>query len=70
MRLDAELTQAQLAVRLGKPQSFVAKYENGDRNLDFLEVLDVCRACHRSPQDILRCLEPQSSPANALCRES
>jgi transcriptional regulator with XRE-family HTH domain len=38
------LTQAEVARRLGKPQSFVAKYEGGERRLDvveFLEIVDV-----------------------------
>src|SRR4051812_26009378 len=29
-RLDAELTQAQVAIRLKRPQSFVSKYESGE----------------------------------------
>ena len=40
-RKDAGLTQQQLADRLGKPQSFVAKYENGERRLDVVEFLEV-----------------------------
>ncbi|KXV73635.1 XRE family transcriptional regulator [Acetobacter malorum] len=35
------LTQATLAVRLSKPQSYVAKYENGERRLDVIEFLDI-----------------------------
>lgn len=35
MRLDAQITQAQLANMLGKPQSFVSKYENGDKSWKF-----------------------------------
>jgi transcriptional regulator with XRE-family HTH domain len=35
------LTQAQLALDLGRPQSFVSKYERGERRLDFVEVLEV-----------------------------
>lgn len=38
------LTQATLAARLGKPQSYVAKYENGERRLDVIEFLDVAAA--------------------------
>jgi len=37
-RLDAGLTQAQVATRLGKPQSFVSKCEAGERRLDVIEV--------------------------------
>lgn len=49
MRLEAGLTQFELAEKLDKPQSFVAKYEGGDRNLDFVEVLNVCKACNINP---------------------
>lgn len=37
-RLDAGLTQAQVASKLRKPQSFVSKIEAGERRLDFVEV--------------------------------
>lgn len=38
------LTQVQVSERMGKPQSFVSKYERGDRRLDlteFVELADV-----------------------------
>ena len=31
------LTQVEVARRLGKPQSYVSKYERGERRLDFVE---------------------------------
>lgn len=40
-RLDAGLTQQELASRLGKPQSFVSKYEKGERRLDILEFVRI-----------------------------
>jgi transcriptional regulator with XRE-family HTH domain len=40
-RKEAGLTQAQLAERLRRPQSYVSKYENGERRLDVLEFSDV-----------------------------
>ncbi len=39
IRNNTSLTQTQLAEKLGKPQSFVSKYESGERRLDFIEVL-------------------------------
>ncbi len=41
-RLDAGMTQQELAALLAKPQSYVSKYESGERRLDFIEVLDIC----------------------------
>jgi ribosome-binding protein aMBF1 (putative translation factor) len=44
IRQDAGLTQAGLATKLGRPQSFVSKYESGERRLDMLELRVVCNA--------------------------
>ena len=43
-RSEVGLTQAELAARLGRPQSFVSKYESGERRLDLIELSDVCTA--------------------------
>lgn len=43
-RKRAELTQQQVAARLGTPQSYVSKYENGERKLDVIEFIEVCEA--------------------------
>lgn len=40
-REEAHLTQVQVAELLGKPQSFVSKYERGERRLDFCEFLEL-----------------------------
>jgi transcriptional regulator with XRE-family HTH domain len=37
------ITQAQLAEALGKPQSFIAKVENGERRLDVVEFVHLAR---------------------------
>lgn len=50
------LTQAQVAERLGRPQSYVAKYENGERRLDVIEFLDVAEALVLSPLKVLKSL--------------
>ena len=52
-RKAAGLTQAEVAGRLRKPQSFVAKYENGERRLDVLEFVAVCRAIDAEPVAIV-----------------
>ncbi len=43
-RKRAGLTQVELAGRLGEPQSFISKYERGERRLDLLEVRAICEA--------------------------
>ena len=43
-RLAAGLRQADVAAKLGKPQSFVSNYESGERRLDLLELESVCEA--------------------------
>ncbi len=47
------MTQSQLAERLGKPQSFIAKYEGGERRLDVIEFVDVVKAMGGSPTDLI-----------------
>jgi transcriptional regulator with XRE-family HTH domain len=44
VRLGAGLRQVDMAEKLGQPQSFVSKYESGERRLDLLELRQVCRA--------------------------
>lgn len=48
LRSEARLRQIDLAHRLGKPQSFVSKYENGERRLDLTDVYSVCKALNIS----------------------
>jgi len=56
-RKTAQLTQAELAKKLQRPQSFVSKYERGERRLDVVEFLDVARALKLDPAAVLANLE-------------
>ncbi len=44
LRKNAGLRQTELAARLGCPQSFVSKYESGQRRLDLIELEAICKA--------------------------
>lgn len=50
------MTQAALAQRLGVPQSYVSKYETGERRLDFIETLEACAALGLNVQRIAKAL--------------
>jgi len=56
-RLEAGLRQADLARRLGQPQSFVSKYESGERRLDILEIQRICQALGITLSEFVRQLE-------------
>lgn len=53
-RVEAGLTQVELAKALHMPQSFVSKYESGERRLDLLELRDVCQALRVPIVDFVR----------------
>lgn len=53
-RKKAGLTQAKLAKKLRRPQSYVSKYERGDRRLDVIEFLEIARAIGFDPNMILQ----------------
>jgi transcriptional regulator with XRE-family HTH domain len=55
-RKSARLTQHELAKRLHKPQSFVAKYEGGERRIDVVEFVTICQAIGADPAKILKAL--------------
>ena len=63
VREEASLTQSELAAKLKKPQTFVSKSELGERRIDFLEVVDFCRACGVEPNKFLSRLEAISDKA-------
>jgi len=54
LRRRKRLTQAKVAERLGQPQSFVAKYEGGERRLSVIEFIEVVRALEAEPVAVLR----------------
>ena len=62
-RVAAALTQIELSLKLGRPQSFVAKYEGGDRRLDVIEFTQICDQLKLRAAVLLE-------EANSYCRDS
>ncbi|MEH2083379.1 helix-turn-helix domain-containing protein [Nostoc sp.] len=48
-RKAAKLTQAELSAKLELPQSYVSKYERGERRLDVIEFLQVAQVLEIDP---------------------
>lgn len=59
-RKDKGMTQAQLAEALGKPQSFIAKVENGERRLDVVEFVHLARLVGADIVEILEKFNPEN----------
>lgn len=57
VRLDANLRQIDLAKLLGQPQSYVSKYESGERRLDVLELRRICKALGTTIVEFLKRFE-------------
>lgn len=53
-RRNAGMCQADLALALGRPQSFVSKYEHGERRLDVVELLEISIALDADPESLIR----------------
>ena len=54
IRVNRNLKQVELAKKLKKPQSFVSKYETGERKLDFVEISEICKACSISLEEFVK----------------
>lgn len=59
LRLEAGLTQVQVAERLDVPQSFVSKYESGERRLDVIELHHVAEAIGVPTRGLLERFAPE-----------
>lgn len=60
IRIEAGLRQVDLARKLRRPQSFVSKYESGERRLDLLELQQVCAALHISVTEFVKRFESEA----------
>jgi transcriptional regulator with XRE-family HTH domain len=57
VRIEAGLRQVDLAKKLRQPQSFISKYESGERRLDLLELREVCSAAGTSLREFVKRFE-------------
>ena len=62
LRLDAGLTQRQLAQLLGREQNYIARLEQGQRRIDLVELIQFCRACRQDPQDVISAMTARLVP--------
>ena len=53
-RKKADIRQQVLAKKLGKPQSFVAKYEGGERRIDVIEFIAIARSIGADPLKLFK----------------
>lgn len=53
LRRSKNLTQEAVGRKLRRPQSFVAKYEGGERRLDVIEFIEIVRTLGADPCDVL-----------------
>ncbi len=54
VRRDSGMRQHALAKKLGRPQSFIAKYEGGERRIDVVEFTAIARALDVDPLKLYR----------------
>lgn len=59
IRMTAQLTQTQLSQKLGHPQSYVSKYEAGQRKLTLIEVREIALCCGISLLDFVELFEQE-----------
>lgn len=59
-REKAGMTQVEVSLRVKRPQSFVSKYEGGERRLDVIEFLEVCDALSIDPCHLISQLAKRS----------
>ena len=59
IREQSNIRQLDLATQLKRPQSFVSKYESGEKTLTFLEVREVCNVLGLSLYELIDLLEKE-----------
>lgn len=68
-RKDAGLTQVELGKRLGQRQTFVSKFELGERRLDVAEFIAVAREIGIDPKQLIETVEDEERQAQVAVRQ-
>jgi transcriptional regulator with XRE-family HTH domain len=68
-RQARSITQSQLGEALNRPQSFVSKYESGERRLDFIEFLEISTALQFDPCELIRSIHGEISSEQTIMDE-
>lgn len=68
-RIDAGLTQEELAIRLVVPRSTVTKWETGQQRMDILEFWEVCLGVNADPLEILATFRGSLNPAKKRSKQ-
>jgi transcriptional regulator with XRE-family HTH domain len=63
-REAADLTQEQLADKLGEYQSFVARLESGQRRVDVVEFLELAEVLNFNPEKAIRVISNKQQKGN------
>jgi transcriptional regulator with XRE-family HTH domain len=69
-RHGSGVRQQALAKKLGRPQSFIAKYEGGERRLDVVEFIAIARALGADPVKLFREFVAEKAPPKARRKAS
>lgn len=69
IREEAGLSQTALAVKLGRPQTFVSKSELGERRVDFTEAVEFCKACRVTVGQFAKQLEEATAHDETTSRQ-
>jgi transcriptional regulator with XRE-family HTH domain len=69
-RKNRGLTQTKLASLLKRNQSFIAKYEAGERRLDVIEFIDVALALGEDPANIVSSILDRAASSQGRIRGS
>ena len=54
LRKEAGLTQREMATLLNREQSYVGRIETGQRRIDIVELVWICKACGADPDTAIR----------------